>query len=594
MASLIGALLQNPLNKWLQNSLIQIYNNSQGANQFGLNQALGPSTGLQDAANNLINLGTQFSFGSADNPGGAFTRLSDDLNSVYGNLNPGQFQQNGLSSQSRASGGDLYNVAGGMQGNQDYLSQLLQSGGATGLSQGIADNLSGLLGNSGNQFLQNTGGNLVNSQGQNQMTMDLQNIARMYGSNGGMTPTLQNASNYANNLAAAGGMTPQLAQLFGQGNKLMTTGGNTPFTQGGQNAALSGFQGGGATPFLSSMQNLGQNLASQNPLIGPGMQVSFARDQAAQNLKNAAINARKQAVLRGGGPGSVVANGTSNQDLADFGDQGASAVSQAVQNALLQSQGLGLQEQGLGASMGLGAAGTQASQLGAYGNSLANLAGVSNQLYGIGANTATNAANSGVNALESALGLMPTVQNSATNLMGTSGQLGLGAGNLALGNMNSGAGMLNDFNQESLGANNLLNSVFGNQNQYALGAGGLYNQGQGIQGNVLNNLYQGNISGDQLGLSQANSFQGSLQNLLNQRSGVAGQGLNLINSGMGPLGQLTNNWTNYASNGLNLQHGLFNDYNPTSAYGNFFNGIGKNLPSTGISGLDNGLGIIFG
>lgn len=547
--SLFGALFQGQQDDWLKNTLVSVLNNSQGANQFGLNRALPFSDQLGGASSDLINKGSQFSFGApGSNSGGQFTQLSDMINNALGNTTPGQFKQSGLTGGSQDALGYLLQAAQGLQGPQDQANSIFQQGGKTDQSSYLADRLTEMLTGQGYQMdtMASTGANLLGNRGFDPFSTNLQNFSSGVLGSGGNTDNLNAASQGANKLIGQGGVTPELAQLFQSGQGILQKGGQTPFTQ--------------------AMQALGLQRASANPLMSPMQAAGFAKDQAAQNIKNGATNFRTQAVNRGGGPGASVANGTNNSVMADFADQGAAATSKAVQDALLSQQGLGLQEQGLGSSMGLGAA------------------GLGNQQLGIGSSLASGAAGQGSQNLLASLGLLPTVQNSATSLLGTGGNLGLGAGQLAQGNLAQGGNLLNNYNQTRTSSANSLNSLLGNQNQFAIGAGGLANNAAGIQGGLLNDLMQGNLSGDQLGLSQSMGFNSALNNLLSQKGNNVSQGLGLITGGMQPLGGLAANWTNYASNGLGMQAGLFGNYKPTSALGSFFDSFGSSLAGAAAGG----------
>lgn len=211
---------------------------------------------------------------------------------------------------------------------------------------------------------------------------------------------------------------------------------------------------GGQTGNNSAISNIGLRLANQNPLMTPGQAAGFALDQASRQNANAAKTARTQALNRGGGAGSVAANGAANQDLADFAGQAAPNVASAMQNALLGQQGLGLQQQATGLNAAQGGTALQQSLLGTGFNSgLAGTAGISSML-------------------QSAIADLMSGRTSAANIGATLGSLYQGQNQQLLNTANSGLGAILGGAQQSgnqgasfLGnASSLMNSLNGTGN----------------------------------------------------------------------------------------------------------------------------------
>ena len=251
----------------------------------------------------------------------------------------------------------------------------------------------------------------------------------------------------------SGGMSPQYQQLYSQINALLS--GQNPALQTQMGAGQDLVTSRGVDPFSAQYQQAGQAAVNSNPLLSLQQAATFAADRSANDFRNASEAARSQALARGGGPGSVVASGLQNDAMADFADQGMQAKAKAVQDALMQQQGLGLQQQGMLGNLGLqaGAQNIDRMQLGAgllgqgqqAQNQLLNIlggtVGQQNQYQlGLG-QLGQSGTNSLINALNSAYG----------NELGA-GQLGLqqqnALSNALLGQMGAQGNLMGILNQQ--------------------------------------------------------------------------------------------------------------------------------------------------
>jgi hypothetical protein len=621
LGSLLGFLSGNSQQKWDRNALVNVLNTLNQANSFGTQYGRGFLDPAGDAAKELLTRAGMFTWGNDGNPG-ALSSLGDRVNSTYQNLTPGQFAQNVIQQNpgmfdSTMQG--MQGAAGQAGGLQDVFSKILAQGGRTEDGQNLSARLFDLINGQGAQ-LQGMGDQgfkmLMNPS--SQMTRTMQGVGSDAAQNGGFNSGLESALAAALGISNAGGTNGNIdagisnaLRLAGGGNTAgldalrkaglggltsnLGVAGLTPTGAQGETTALQGLQNGGATGFTQFMQNRGAQLAGQDAVLPTLLAMDMARGDAATQYQHAAEKARSQALAHGGG-GSVVANGTANDAMSEFADQAAQGISKNVTDTLFGQQGLGLQQQAQGANMGLQAAGQETTRLNNFGNLLQGLEDVATRRYGVGGGLlagaegqATQNQGVGLGALSNftgqqsdnvlkALGLVPGIQNAATNNAGTLGGLGLGAGQLDLGTAQAGGNLLNQFNQLRLGGMNSLTGLLGQENQYNLGAGGLVNQAVGNQGSILNNLFGNQLAGQQLGMSQTNSFYQTLSDLMRNQLGVAGLGTGLFQTGLGSLGNSGNTAFGYAQTGLGGQAGLF--------------GRGTSQGNNGAIGLGNAAGSI--
>lgn len=567
IGNILGANMNQNALQWYQNALVNVLNQLTQANSTGLNNANASGEPLRNAATNLMNQGGQFVYGNAGSPG-MLPGLQQELQGTVDALNPATFQRNALTPEQQQTVQALLGQAGAMQ-------PLMQQGSANpDVANELGMRLTQLANGQGAQAAQSgtTGLQLLQAMGMNPTTTNWLNTANDVISNRGLTDALSHTTNGALGILGAGGFTPGLQGLEASGNGILNSAplgvaGLTPTGATGEQVALGNLIRNGATPTSNTFEALGANLASRPALIPMDLAVSLARNNAATQVANAARNARTQAEARGGGPGSLVANGATNEALAEFGDQGAQAVANAVQQAIQGQQGLQLQQQQQGANMGLQGGGLQAENLNIAGNQLANLEGIANQRYGLGSGNVATSEQEATNRLLQAMGIIPSVQNTANNTVGTWGNLGLGTSQLAQGNLALGGNLLNNFNQTSLGGLQGLENLLGNQNQFTLGAAN-------TAGNLYNSALSQGLAGGQLGLGQTEGYYGSLGNLYGQQGNLGSMGLQSLGMGMNPLLGLTQNWTGYAGNAIGGMPGIFHGYTPASPWGSFFQGLG--------------------
>ena len=392
--------------------------------------------------------------------------MATDLGGLPGvNGQPGIDLSPNATGDPNSGGGFLQSLAGlgGMLGIPGFGG----GGGYGNLSQ--ATNpfaiTAGLLGanlqNNANKWYQNAlstvwannnNANNLGTQGfQSQAGMINPAAMNLYGQgsqlSGTLAPLLSQMQGYQGNIPAMyqkainSGISPAMAQAMLGMNQTANA------QSGAMNQGLNIIGQEGNTPLSQFFSSRGAQLAGTNPLLSTPEAAAIAGNQAATNFKAQQQQAMAQALARGGGPGSQTFGGAQAEGLADISGAGQQAVSSAFQNALLNQQGLGLQQQ------------NQGTQMGALGGNLANT-----QL-GIGGSLLNNASNTQGNLFNQILG---------GNLAG--GQFGLGIGN-ALNSAQQGMfGQQAGVGQSGFGAQNSgLNSLA----QILSGYGGILNSATG-------------------------------------------------------------------------------------------------------------------
>ncbi len=568
----------------------------------------------------------QYLYGNGDGTTGAFGGFNDLLSQFY---NP--------SSVSSAYGGsDPYgqNIPGlqdvlkqmqtmlpQLQGQSSLASQVFSGGGWTPQSQASFDALSPIINGKtqGQQAQNGMAGNIFTSGGQNlnplfqsyanaaQKGLSGTNPILDFASNGaqkifgqgGQTGDTNAGISASKNLFANGGMTDPLNTLVGAGTGALSQNGLTPTGAQGETSALNVLNSGGRTPTTQGLQNTGLGLAQQPSLLPLDQVTSMARNEAGTAYQDNMEAARRQAISRGGGAASNVASGLQNQGLADYSDKGAQNQSDAVHKALIDQQGLQLQQAGLGAQMAQQGGALENSRLGTAGSTLTGLENVAANRFGTGGSFLSSA-NSGANAnsnvgldsllgltgLQSnrelgALGMAPGISNAGTNQAGTYGQLGLGSNAQNLQGLGLGNDMFNSAAQSQQAGINSQNNLIGTQGQYALGAGQLANSGANDFSNILNQILGGNLNAAGQGLNRTNSQFNSQNQGFSQQGNLlnfAGQQQNnSTNELQGLLGQLfpfltgsTNNANTLAAN---------NAHNGTNPWGSTISDLSSALPA---------------
>lgn len=534
LISFLNNLSQSHDAKWGQSSLVNVLNTMNDANSTGLGLGIGSFAPANSAAQSNLGM-AQNLLGS---PTGGLGNLQEQIYGATNQITPGQFQQSGL----QGHNGDVLNYLGNSTaqaalnaqdvngtGSQAYMNLLAGGGQVNGSQQSALDALTQLAQNGGNNGALVTAGN----------------SAVYNGGLNGYDSRLQALGDY--NLSRNGYVDPNLTTLANAGTAGVQNQGLTPTGQAAQQTALGGVQRGGQTATTQTLQGIGTNFAGQQALLPAALAASFAKDQAGQQAQKAAQDFQAQALARGGGAGSTVANGAANSGLADFADNIAQAQANAYQNSLVQQQGLNLQQQGQGAQMALGAANTAAGQLGTYGNLLTGQQGVQNQTYATGGQQLANAT-SGANASAN-----------------TYGNLGVAGGQLGNNTLGIGTGALNNATGNQTSAAQGINGLTSTQLQALLGAGSGLNANAGTANTAYNNALNGQLGSQSLGNTQANSYYNNLNNLFGSQTANNNTNLGLNNNSLATLLGLSGQGFNYAQQGLQGQSGLFTNYASTTA-----------------------------
>ena len=327
---------------------------------------------------------------------------------------------------------------------------------------------------------------------------------------GGWTPQREATQNTLMEILQ--GSTDPMRTLADIGPDLLRQRGQTAFTQGYQDRGMDAMNSGGMTDPLRTAQEIanaagarGLDLINREALLTPDQAANFAGESAAQATQGAYQRAQRQALARRGKAASVVAAGGNEMDpMSEWADAASRNVADARRKALMEQQGLGLQQMGLGSQMALGSG-----------------------------------------------GLFPDLQRAATGNVGTVGGLGLNAAQLENSRMSTGNAILDNYLQAQGRAGGLMNQSMTDQGNYALGLGGLginaQNAGQAGRNNLFNNYLAGGQFGaslnqqnfgmnnqyfqNLLGLNRDNmtNYMGGLNSLIN----LGGQGLTWGTAGMG-------------------------------------------------------------
>lgn len=572
--NIMGGVSENNYRDWLKGALINVLNNARQREEQGWQSFYSGSGPLRDNSLGAINRAEQMLFGNDGAPG-SMTSLKDDLMSVYGNLNPAQFQQSSITPEMAA-------LIGAQSGGAQGLSPAIQAalarmtgGGRTGDSRTALDRAYEVISGSGYQGLLNTGADLLDNRGRTAQSRELTQLGLDAVKSGGGSPAFDALNGIAFNDIAGGGQTATTQQLIARalglttnprtggmnslssaGNMALASNGLTPTGAAGESVALKGLQTAGANDITNFLASRGKELASREGVLPIQQAVAMARDAAGQSARKASERAIAQALARGGGAGAVVASGSANQGLADFADETSAAEAQAVRDTLMGQQGLQLQQQGQGANMLTSGGGLQADFLSKYGNLLSGLEDVASRRWATGGNFMSDAerlalereglgysaAQSGQNAETqrylAALGLIPDIEQIKTQRAGTMGNLSLGAMAQELSRLNTGIGATNSYMQNRDTGMNQLFKALGLELDTTNSSGNILNSLVGTQGNLNNSAFGNYLNGQQMGTQQMAQFYNALANVLGQRGNLVGQQLDLSKIGMGGLTNL--------------------------------------------------------
>ncbi len=548
--------------KWGQSSLINVLNTMNGANTTGL----GLGISAFDPARNQAMAGGSYAQNLLNSPAGGLGAQQQSIQDYLGGLGMGAFTQSGLQGRNGANldyvansnaNAALRGQNGNDTGSQSYSNLLGSNGQVNGGQQASLDELMNLLGGGGTNGDLKAGGIQATANG---------------GLNG-YDSRLQSLGDY---FLSRGGYDDNLNTLAGAGKNTLQSNGLTQAGNAAQGVALGGVQNGGQTDTTRALQGIGTNFAGQQALLPAALAAGFAKDQAGGQASKSAENFQAQALARGGGAGSTVANGAQNAGMADFANTIAESQANAYQNSLVQQQGLNLQQQGQGAQMALGAGNLAAGQLGTYGNLLTGQQNVQNQANQIGGNQLAAAA------------------AGANNQAGTYGNLGVQGGQLGNQTLGLGLGALNNVTGNQTAAAQGINGLSQTQLQALLGAGSGLNANAGTSNAAYNNSVNNQLGSGALGNTQGNSYYNQLSNLLGLGNSANQNSLNLNNNSLQALLGLSGQGFNYAQSGLSGQAGLFQNYasttnnNKNTAQQQFSNSLQSAL--SGAGGGEGGMG----
>jgi hypothetical protein len=358
------------------------------------------------------------------------------------------------------------------------------------------------------------------------------------------------------------GRTGPLQQLSNVGNAMLS--GEDPRVSAALEQALNLLSGGGATATTQGLQSRGMDLFGRESILPMGTAASMAMDRASGQVANQAKAARAQALSRGAGPGAVT-SGSQNDSMADFSDQGMRFVADAVQKAMTEQQGLGLQQASLGAE------------------------------------TAVKGAELERLIQQMGLSATPDLINSILNAQGLGGNLMLGAERQATNNLGQGADLLNMFNQTRLQGGNLLANMLGLESSN-LGMGlnslnQLTNTGANIDQALVNAILSGRQGGVNLGNLMSGNYMQNTEQLAKSLTSGQSNFMDILNL----LGGGRNAWLGAAANAGNdvsrlLAQGGQQAQQAGSPWANLLLGGAPGLLATGLGGIfkggnfDNGSG----
>lgn len=618
--------------KWLNDFAINQLNNQRAAQERGVqswNASADPardsSLALRDNLAALM-LGNDGSSAQLSNllqnyPGLLDQLLGSGADPFARGMNPGM--QNALSRQDQ-SANSLLDSAG-------IASQVFSGGGWTPGREDSQARFMDMLNGMGAEMgtLSDVGTSLLSGRGQNAYTLGLQDrgmdainrggmtdqLQRAWAASGGLldpqgrTGTLNSLQNSGLGMLQAQGFNPQNSALFNSGLNTMNEGalGTKGLTAAGgaaEAAGLGDILNGGQSPISQALASRGLDLASRESLLPPEVAMLIARENASRDAQGAFRQAQRQALARKGGAAGIVAAGGGEHDpMSEYADQAARAVSDAGRKALLDQQGLQLQQANMGAGMAGQAGGLDNSKYSAASNLVQGLEGNATQRYlgsaGISGNALQNALGYANLGSSNALGgqqqetqrflgglqLQPDITNSATGQLNAYGNLGLGAGSLENARMGTGLNSLQAYNQNRLGAGSLMNNSLTDQGQYALGAGNLQNSLTGNYMNAMNSLFGNNLAAGQFGAGLNQAQMNGYNQLFNNTLGYNRDNLTGLQSAIGNLINLGGQGLTYATAGMG-QVAAPQYINTQPAFANIAQGLG-NINFGGMAGNRN-------
>jgi hypothetical protein len=561
-----GAIGAGNIEEWWRNAAVTAFNTA-NAGLSGIYGQLNPQWGgIRDYTQRILDPSTA-------HLNNWLYPMTDQLANRQGDItqlfrDSGMYTTPDMNAAQLALGG----AAGQMQGIGPMAQQVFAGGGWTPQYQGMTDRGFDILHGAGPAMgsLLDVGPNLLGMRGQNQFTMNTQ--ARMMDAinQGGMNPYLQALGGTGVNLMQ-NPYTPginAMGQLGMQGaGGMFGVGGLTPTGATGEAVALEGLLRGGGTPTTDLLQGRGTDLALREALLPMGLAISGAGDMAANQAIAQYEAAQRRAEARGGGPGPV-RGGLQNAGMAEYADAAARLVSDAERKAMMEQQGLQLQQMGMGAGMAGQAGGLEAGRLGTFGDILRGLETSATQRYGVGGGLMSDAERIALQRLSTGMQGVTGMQGAANDVIRALSQPGIAGMQAEIARMGLGGDLANMFTQNQLGALGTLGNIHANQNQYALGMGNLGWQAPQAMGNLYNQQFGNWLGAGQLGVNRANMMGNQwLQSDVN-RINQLGQVQNAWNQAMNPYAAIGPQLTGLASNWIGNIGSAFRGAAPMNPYQN--------------------------
>lgn len=451
---------------------------------------------------------------------------------------------------------------------------------------------------------------------------------------GGMTPILQDAYDRLSEITKAQGKTAALDRLSGKGLDLFGREGSSDKNESLFSAALKQLSGGalgtaglteaggkaeqaglddivsgGKTPEADYLLERGRQLSAENPLLSMDQVLQIAREDASRTGLNAFRKATRDAVMRGGKAASIV-QGTG--ETGEYADLLAREVADAERKAMMEQQGLRLQQTNTGAGMVGNAGNLTNTRYGAAADLVKGMEGNATSRFAAGANLAGTAmqdalgrmnigSNVGLNAQEQetkrfleSLGLMPRVSDSAGNQANIFGNLGLGSEAQANTNLRTGLDAYNMYNNTRLGGINAATGQLDQSARAKLNSGNLLNTFLTGGVNANNAGFNNNLNAGGFGAQLNTTNLTALQQLFNNFQSMNNNNYAGYQGGIGNLMDLARLGQAYSAAGLPQGGGI--GQSNTSQVPGMISALGAGLgnvkfPSFGGGGNSTGAGV---
>jgi hypothetical protein len=490
------------------------------------------------------------------------------------------FQQNGMTLPPA-----LQAIMDGASKGAGSAQDIINSGGVTSDTSAASNALKAILAGSdpNSMKMSDLAGSLTKNGGFTGAMSDAHQQALNLIKSGGWTPQSQQGADAFMNIINQGGQTDQTNSMFSQGQNLVSNNGMTPQMTQLLNVIMPQIQNQGMTTSSTQLMNSLMGIingTSNGALLPMQNAVSSARDQAAAATANASEAARRNAFQR---LGDASGAGTSEQSLAEFGDQAARNEASTVQTAVKDQQGLQLQQL-LGAIQGATGVNSTASSL------LASLTGQAGDI----SKTAAGNISTGSDLEKNAAGIASSNLGTATSgyndilkqvatMLGTGSDLFKSTNALAQNNVSQGSDLLKSLLAGQTTAANGLTNVAQTQNSAVsdamknlanlLGVGSsTYNSAAddwlksiSQSSSNINDFTKNWLTGAQTNIGAGSAYLSALPSLFGAYGGVSGsQVANANTPGF---------WSNIANSVVGgLAGGL------TGGLGGAISGIGRSKP----------------